>query len=241
MTAKVSIKNKIKRQPKESFRFVVEPDAAKLLETYHIPYPAHGLARDWKEAMSIAERIGFPVVLKIVSPDVIHKSDIGGVLVGIKDAQQIRQGFSQIADELHKRKSDARFEGVLICKQSASGLEAIIGAVDDTTFGPTIMFGLGGIFAETLKDVSFRIAPLERWDAEEMIREIKGYPLLAGVRGQEAKDKTALTGLLLSVSRMVTERPDIKQLDLNPVRLYKKGLMVLDVRLMLKAGKPGNE
>ncbi len=214
--------------------FVLEPKAVEILEQYDIRYPGHGVARDAEQAVQIAERLGYPVVLKIVSPDVVHKSDMGGVAVNLTDAEAVRQGLAQMQNNIHAAAPDARIEGVLVCRQAPDGLEVIVGALDDSTFGSTIMFGLGGIFAEILQDVSFRIAPLERRDAEEMIRETRGYPLLAGARGQAALDVEALVGLLMGVSRLVTERDDITELDLNPVRLYEQGLLVLDARILLK-------
>jgi acyl-CoA synthetase (NDP forming) len=214
--------------------FLLEPEAISILEQYAIPYPAYDVAHNPEEAAKIAAKIGFPVVLKIVSPDAVHKSDVGGVMVGLQDAAGVRQGYTGLIEKVRSKVSQAHIEGILVCKQAPAGAEVIIGGLIDPTFGQTIMFGLGGIFTEVLKDVSFRIAPLERRDAEEMIREIQGYPLLSGVRGQAACDLEALVDLLLSVSRMVMEHPEIRELDLNPVRLYEKGLLVLDARILWK-------
>jgi acyl-CoA synthetase (NDP forming) len=220
-------------------QYVLEPQAVRLLEQYGIPYPAHRLARDAEQAAAIAEEIGFPVVVKIVSPHVLHKSDAGGVLVGLEDATAVRGGFETVLGCVGRAAPDARIEGVLVCKQAAEGLEVIVGGLEDETFGPAVMFGLGGIFTEVMKDVSFRIAPLERRDAEEMIREIQGYTLLTGARGQAPLDVGALIGLLLSVSRLVTEHREIQELDLNPVRVYEHGLLALDARLVLHVGAEG--
>jgi acyl-CoA synthetase (NDP forming) len=218
-------------------RFVLEPDAIRVLEQYNIPYPEHGLATSPEEAARIAGELGYPVVLKVVSPDVVHKSDAGGVVVGVGDGREVRSAYEGILDGVRAAVPRARIEGVLVCKQAPNGLEVIVGGLDDTTFGPTVMFGLGGIFVEALKDVSFRIAPLERRDAEEMVAEIKGYSLLMGARGQAGCDVTAVTDLLMAVSQMVTDHPEIKELDLNPVRVYEKGLMVLDARMMERKGR----
>jgi acyl-CoA synthetase (NDP forming) len=135
---------------------------------------------------------------------------------------------------VRKAVAEAAITGVLVCKQAAKGVEVIIGALEDPVFGPTLMFGLGGIFTELMRDVAFRIAPIERLDAEEMVKEIKGYPVLTGLRGQPGCDVNRLIDLLMAVSKMVTEKTDIKELDLNPVRLFERGLMVLDVRLVKK-------
>jgi acyl-CoA synthetase (NDP forming) len=219
-----------------TWRLVLEPDAIRVLEQYNIPYPEHGLARSPEEAARIAGELGYPVVLKVVSPHVVHKSDAGGVIVGIEEAKEVHSAYGRILDGVRTAVPRARIEGALVCKQAPEGLEVIVGGLDDATFGPTVMFGLGGVFAEALEDVSFRIAPLERRDAEEMVTEIKGYSLLMGARGQAGCDVSAVTDLLMAVSQMVTDHPEIKELDLNPVRVYEKGLMVLDARMMERRG-----
>jgi acetyltransferase len=211
--------------------FILEPEAVRYLERYDIPYPEHGLARSAKDALEIADRLGYPVVLKIVSPDVIHKSDAGGVVVGLESVDQVRSGFKQIHNRVKSSMPGSLIEGVMVCKEAPAGLEVIAGAQHDSVFGATIMFGMGGIFTEVLRDVSFRVAPLKRRDAEEMVKEIKGYPLLVGARGHSGYDLTSLVDLLMSVSRLVTEENNIKEMDLNPVRLFKRGLMVLDARI----------
>lgn len=214
-------------------RHVLEQQAVQLLEEYGIPYPAHGFARAAEEAAGIAEEIGFPVVLKVVSPDVLHKSDAGGVLVGLEDSAGVREGFAAVVDRVSSVVPGAQIEGLLVCKQAPDGLEVIVGALEDVTFGPAVMFGLGGIFTEVLRDVAFRVAPLHRRDAEEMIPEIQGYPLLSGARGQAPLDVEALVEVLLSVSRLVMEHREIQELDLNPVRVYEHGLLALDARMVL--------
>jgi acyl-CoA synthetase (NDP forming) len=215
-----------------NLHFMEEPDAVGILAQYGIPYPAHRLARTAAEAIQGADEMGYPVVLKIVSPQVIHKSDAGGVAVGLKNAGEVGLGFADMLARVKKTFPESEIRGVLVCRQADPGLEVIVGALKDPIFGPTLMFGLGGIFTEVLKDVSFRIVPAERIDVEEMIQEIKGYPILAGIRGQKPRDLEALADLMLAVSRLVSERPNIEELDLNPVRLYEQGLLVLDARIM---------
>ena len=212
-------------------RFVLEPEAIRLLERYGIPYPRHGLAGSPEEAARIANDLGYPVVLKVVSPDVVHKSDAGGVVIGLEDAEGVRGAYQGILNAVQNAVQGARIEGVLVCKLAPPALEVIVGALHDVTFGPTVMFGLGGVFTEVLDDVAFRVAPLARRDAKEMIREIKGHGVVAGARGQPGADVSALADLLLAVSQMVTDRPEIRELDLNPVRVFEQGLMVLDVRI----------
>ena len=213
---------------------LLEPQAIALLRNYGIPYPDHGYAHSAEEAVELAECLGYPVVLKVVSPDVIHKSDMGGVALGIEDARSVSQAYEGVLRSVREHAPGADVQGMLVCRQALPGLEVMVGALNDVMFGPALMFGLGGIFAEVLKDVTFRVIPIQRVDAEEMISEVRGYPLLAGTRGQSGYDVPALIDLLLAVSHMVSERPEIEELDLNPVRLYEKGLVALDARIMQK-------
>jgi acyl-CoA synthetase (NDP forming) len=221
-------------------RYLLEPEAVDLLAACGIPYPGHALARTAIEAAQIAKNLGWPVVLKVVSPDVPPKSDVGGVLLGLDSARQVRDGFGTLAERMGSAVPGATLEGVLVCKQAPPSPEVIVGALNDVTFGHVVMFGLGGIFAEVLDDVSFRLVPLTRQDAQDMVREIRGYPLLQGARGLPPVDMEALVELLLSVSRLVSERGDIEELDLNPVRLFEHGLLVLDVRMVLQQQQPIN-
>ena len=218
-------------------RFVLEPEAVKYLQKVGIPYPEHGLASSASEAAKIADSMGYPVVLKVVSPDVLHKSDVEGVTVGLVSPEEVSQGYKNLVDRVEENAPGAKITGVLVCRQADEGLEVIIGALIDAVFGPTVMFGLGGIYAEVYKDVTFRIAPLERSDAEEMVREIKGYPLLTGMRGRSGYDVERLIELLLSVSSLIMDRPEIQELDLNPVRLFERGALALDVRIFEKRAK----
>jgi len=217
---------------KRNQRLLPEPEAVRRLKPFSIPYPDHRVARSAGESVAAAEALGYPVVIKIISPEISHKSDVGGVMVGLENADQVRRGYETVIGRVRSTAPEAVIDGVLVCRQAAEGVEAIVGAVDDPVFGPTLMFGLGGIFTEVLKDISFGVAPLDRIDAEEMIREIKGYPILTGARGQKACDLEKLTDLLLAVSDLIVQGKNISELDLNPVRLYEDGLMVLDVRML---------
>lgn len=218
-------------------RMLAEPEAARLLGEYGITYAEHGYAQSAAEATEIAERIGYPVVLKVVSPDAVHKSDVGGVTLGIEDADAVALAYQGIVRSVRTNLPGTKISGMMVCKEAPPGLEVIVGGLQDAMFGPALMFGLGGIFAEVLKDVTFRIVPIERVDAEEMIQEIRGYPLLAGTRGLGGYDRTALVDLLLAVSRLMAERPEIDELDLNPVRVYEKGLIALDARILLASSR----
>jgi acyl-CoA synthetase (NDP forming) len=214
-----------------------EPEAMALLDAYGIPYPEHGFAQSVEEAVEIAGRLEYPVVLKVVSPQAMHKSDVGGVATEIQDAPGMVRAYTGILKSVREHLPGAQVQGMLVCRQAPAGLEVIVGALRDLMFGPSLMFGLGGIFAEVLKDVTFRVIPVQRIDAKEMISEIRGYPLLAGARGQSGYDVKALIEMLLAVSRLISERPEIEELDLNPVRLHEQGLEALDVRMML--AEPG--
>ncbi|MBW2370136.1 MAG: acetate--CoA ligase family protein [Deltaproteobacteria bacterium] len=211
---------------------MLENEAVKLLGRYGIPYPEHELAFSADEAVEIAQRLGFPVVLKIVAKKVSHKTDVGGVALQLNNSEMVRETYIKMTRQVLKAVPDADIKGILVCRQADEGTEVIVGGIHDSVFGPTVMFGLGGVFAEVLRDVSFRVVPFRRIDAEEMIREIKGYPVLNGIRGQEPCDIEALADLLICVSGMLEKEADITELDLNPVRVYENGLLALDARII---------
>jgi acetyl-CoA synthetase (ADP-forming) len=201
---------------------------------YGIPVTKFELARSEEEAVKFANAIGFPTVLKIVSSDIIHKSDIGGVIVGLKNADDVRHGYNQILQNVKKYNPKARIAGVLVQEMAPPSTEVIVGAIKDPQFGPAVMFGLGGVFVEVLKDVTFRIAPITEDDACDMISEVKAYPLLKGYRNTPPADLEAIEKILLSTSRLVTDYMEIKELDLNPVIVYEKGAKTVDARIILE-------
>jgi acyl-CoA synthetase (NDP forming) len=213
--------------------FLLEHEAKTLCGLYGMPVTKITVARTEDEAVEAAEETGYPIVLKIVSPQVLHKSDAGGVLVNIGDAESIREGYKKILSNVKAHVPDAEITGILVQEMAPNGTEVIIGSTRDPTFGPTIMFGLGGIFVEILKDVSFRLAPITRSDAEEMIREIKAYKILEGARGMPPADQEAIAEILLATSRMLMECPEIKELDMNPVLVYEEGARIVDARVIL--------
>ncbi|MBM3154222.1 MAG: acetyl-CoA synthetase [Chloroflexi bacterium] len=219
---------------KEKRTLLTEIESKELLKEAGIPVVEAKLAKTKAEAMALSKKIGFPVALKIVSPDVAHKSDIGGVKLGLKNATQVGKAYSEILAAVKKHQRKAKILGVSVQKMVRPGVEVIIGMTKDPQFGPVLMFGLGGILVEVLKDVSFKIVPLAKRDAREMIREIKGYPLLEGYRGQEPADIPYLEGLILKVSEFVEKTPEIKELDLNPVFAYKDGAVAVDARVILE-------
>lgn len=175
--------------------------------------------------------------MKIVSPEILHKSDAGGVKVNIKDEAGAREAFQTILANAKKYKADANIHGIAVQEMAAWGTEIILGSINDPTFGPTVMFGLGGIFVEVLKDVTFRVAPVSADDAEKMIGEIRGAPILAGVRGEAPRDRKALAEVLSRYSQMINDLNDeIAESDANPVLVYEqgKGVKVVDARIILK-------
>ena len=218
-----------------------EIESKQVLSEAGIPVALTVLARDAREATKAADKTGFPVVLKIVSPDIAHKSDVGGVRLGLESSDEVQEAFEEIVSAVKEAQPDARIEGVAVQKMAPAGTEVIVGMSKDAQFGPVLMFGLGGILVEVLKDVAFRIVPLEPKDARQMVREIKGFPVLEGVRGQAPADLEALEKLILKVSEFVEAHPEIKELDLNPVFAYPNGVLAVDARIVLDSGQPGTQ
>lgn len=218
----------------EKRTYLLENESKTIMQTYKLPVTKFMVAETEDAAVKAAEKIGYPVVLKILSPDVIHKSDVGGVLININNPDEVRSGYQAILANVRKHNAKAKIKGIFVEEFAPKGVEVIIGALKDPQFGPALMFGLGGIFVEVLKDVSFRVAPITKFDAKEMIQEIKGYPILTGIRGQEASDISALESILIQVSKLVMDYPAINQLDLNPVFSYPKGAKCVDARIILE-------
>jgi acyl-CoA synthetase (NDP forming) len=217
----------------ENRNFLFEHEAKMLLSLYDVPITKIELAKTEDAAVVSAIKIGFPIVLKIVSPQVLHKSDAGGVVVGVNDEKGIREGYQKIISNIKKNVPTAVIDGILVQEMAPKGTEIIIGSTVDPTFGPTIMFGLGGIFVEILKDVSFRLAPITKDDAWEMLDEIKAKKILDGARGMPKADKETIVATLLSISKMLMECPEIQELDMNPLIVYEKGARAVDARVIL--------
>jgi len=219
---------------KEGRKYLLEPEAKALCQEYGIPVTKFKVATSVEEAVKFAEGIGYPVVLKIVSPEVIHKFDVGGVVLNLKNASEVKDAYDRIIKSVKKHKPEAKITGILVQEMAPASTEVIVGATKDPQFGPALMFGLGGIFVEVLKDVTFRIAPITEDDAKEMITEVKAYPILKGFRGQPPADIDAIANILLSTSKLVMEHPEIKELDLNPIIVYEKGAKTVDARVILE-------
>ena len=219
----------ISRAESEERTYLMEHECKELLLRRGIPTNSTFVAQSVDEAVELSDKIGYPVVLKVLSPEVVHKSDQGGVKLNLKNAAEVESAYKEIITAF----ADKKLIGVTVQEMVKPGLEAIVGVSRDPAFGPVLMFGLGGVFVEVLKDVSFKILPVTEADIEEMIKELRGYKLLQGHRG-EAVDIPALKELLLKVSDMVMENPEISELDLNPVFLYPKGAMAVDARIFLR-------
>ncbi len=216
---------------------LTEIEAKQVFQAYNLPTTRNFLARTEQEAVEIANKIGYPVVMKIVSPDILHKSDAGGVKVNIKDDTSAKEAFRTIISNAKAYKADANIHGIIIQEMAPWGTEIILGSINDPTFGPTIMFGLGGIFVEVLKDVTFRVAPVSESQALSMLDEIRGAPILAGVRGEMPRDKEAMAKTVCAYSNMILDLKDeISESDANPVLVYEKGkgVKVVDARIILK-------
>ncbi len=218
----------------EGRKVLLETEAKAICTEYCIPVTRFNLAKSITEATKFAEQIGFPVVLKIVSPQIIHKSDAGGVMLNLKSTAEVRSSYSKIIENAKKYNPAAQIVGVSVQEMAPKSTEVIVGALKDSQFGQTLMFGLGGIFVELLKDVAFRIAPITETEALEMIAEVKAYPILKGYRNSPSVDIKAIADVLLNTSRLVMDYPDIKELDLNPVIAYEKGVKTVDARIILE-------
>lgn len=219
----------------EKRTYLLEPEAKALLRLHDVPVPTEGLARSAEEAVELAAGFGGKAVLKIVSPDILHKSDAGGVRVNLEGPAAIAGAYAEILENARGHNPQADIRGVLVSPMARQGMEVIIGTKRDDQFGPIIMFGLGGVLVEILKDVAFRVLPISHLSAEKMIEEIKSAPLLNGFRGMPACDKKALRKLLVKCSEIVEAYPDIQEMDLNPVISHEKGLSIVDARIILTA------
>jgi len=212
-----------------------DAEAREIMQAYGIPIPQSVLARTVEEAVAAAERIGYPVVMKIASPDILHKTDIGGVKLNLNSPEDVRDAFDLLIFRATRYMPDAEIWGCLVQEQVQGGKEVILGMSRDPQFGPLLLFGLGGIYVEVLKDVTFRVAPIDRREAMEMISEIRAYNLLRGVRGEAPSDMEAIADTLLRVSQLVTDFPEVAEMDINPLIVFEQGRGVLgiDMRLVL--------
>jgi len=226
--------SKILDSAKAENRNPSQTECFEILKCYDFPVPEYRPAKTANEAAVAAEAIGFPVVLKVDVPSIVHKSDIGGVMMNLNTTDAVVAAFEQLIARLQNHLNEGEGFATIVMKQAElDGQEVIFGIKQDATFGPVLLFGLGGIFAELIEDVSLRVLPVDRNDAVEMIQEIRGYEVLAGVRGNAAKDIDSLVNQLLSLSQLARDFQQIKEVDLNPVMSYENGCLALDVRFIL--------
>ncbi|MGD2057089.1 MAG: acetate--CoA ligase family protein [Anaerolineales bacterium] len=220
-----------------------DAEARSILTAYGLDIPASQLAESADEAVEFANEMGYPVVLKIASPDILHKTDVGGVKVGLENATDVRDAYDLITYRAQRYLPEARIWGCLVQKMVPQGLEVLIGMNRDPQFGPLVTFGLGGIYVETLKDVSFRVAPFSRKEANEMIKEIRASALLDGVRGEPPVDQDTLVDALMRIGQLVLDFPRIAELDINPFIVYAQGQggIAIDMRIILKSGDSSND
>jgi acyl-CoA synthetase (NDP forming) len=227
-----SIQEILSKVMKEGRRALLEPEAEKICAHCGIPVPKSLVATTGEEAAAKAEDLGFPAVLKILSPDILHKTEAGGVLVGLQDRDEVKRGYQDIIAKAKKYKPDANILGVLVQRMVPEGIEVIVGGLRDPQFGATVMFGVGGVLVEMFNDVVFDLAPLEKSDAYDMVHSIKAYPLLRGYRNMPRADEDAIVDILLKASRLISEYSEIDQMDLNPTRVWEKGATVVDARIL---------
>jgi len=225
---------------KEKRTFLMEHESKDLISKYDIHVGDYKLVNSAKEAVDFANSIGYPVVAKAMSPNIIHKTEAGVIKLNLKSAEEVESAYSEIIENAMKYDPNAKIAGVNVQKMAENGVvEIIIGSMRDTNFGPVLMFGLGGIFVEIFKDVCYRVCPIAKEEAHNMVRSIKAFPLLDGYRGQPKADIDALVDTITKCCKLLEENPEINELDLNPVILFEdgKGLMVVDARIILKEEK----
>ncbi|MBI3753981.1 MAG: acetate--CoA ligase family protein [Deltaproteobacteria bacterium] len=216
---------------------LLEPEAKEILKAWEIPVPEYFITTSVDEATSAANKIGYPAVLKVVSGDILHKTEAGGVKTGLKNAQEVLDSFNEMMFDISDHYATAKIQGFLIERMADKGTEVIIGGVRDAQFGPAVMFGLGGVTVELLKDVSFRLAPVTKEECLEMIKEIKAYPLLSGYRGSEPCDIDAVADIIIKVGGIMNEIEEIKEMEINPLIVYPDGVIAVDARIVLNQSR----
>jgi len=211
-----------------------ELEAHKVCDAYGIKCPPTQLVTSKEQCIEVGNNIGYPVVIKIFSKQIIHKSDAGGVVIGIKDAEKLAESYDSMLDTVKGRFPNAVIEGVIVQKMMDKGVETIIGGFKDSQFGPVIMFGMGGIYVEVFKDTAFRLAPIDKGEARRQIEQTKIYNVLKGVRGEQPCDIEALTQAVVNAANLLISHEEIKEIDLNPVICYPDGCVAVDSRIVLE-------
>ncbi len=224
----------IEKAKKENRNKLLSHEAKEILRLANLDVPDFYLAKNIKEAIEFSRKIGYPVAMKVVSENIIHKTDVGGVILNIENDDEVVEAFEAIMENCKRKVPHAKIRGIEISKMLPKGIETIIGSTTDASFGKVVMFGLGGIYVEVMKDVSFRIAPVPKKEIKRMLREIESYPILAGVRGEKRKDINAIVDAIYKVGWLVYKIDEIVELDINPLMVYEKGAKVVDARMVIK-------
>jgi len=227
------IKTIVSKRKDAGHKFLSDAQVKKILSYYRIPIVREGVATSVDEVIKLSNSIGYPVVLKIISQDISHKTEARAVRLNLRSSRDVKKACVDLLEKVKTYKPGAKVEGYLIQEMVEDGIETIVGLHTDPTFGPVVMFGLGGVWVELLKDVSFRAIPIERLDAMDMVEEIKGSRLFKGLRGKPPVDLEGIYAILLSVSRLGMELREITEMDLNPVFLREKGAVVADSRVLI--------
>jgi acetyl-CoA synthetase (ADP-forming) len=228
--------------PKQIFEFVrkkkrrnlTELESREILEYYKLPLVRGNLIKSIEESKRFIDEVGYPVVLKVVSPEIIHKTEVGGVIINIQNDKQLYEAYNDILKNVKAKMPTARIDGLFVQEMIPSSFEVMIGGKYDNTFGQTIAFGLGGIYVEVYEDVSFRIVPITEKDALNMIKETKVYKILSGYRGKKSADIKALIDILMKTSKMLESNPEIKELDMNPVFALQDRAVAIDARIIIE-------
>lgn len=221
---------KVRKQKRKNLS---EVEAREVLTYYKIPVVKGEIIKSIEDAIRFSEKNGYPVVLKVLSPNIIHKTDVGGIILDIKNEKELTQAYSKMLREIRENAPKAEIEGFFIQEMIQDGYEVIVGGKQDQTFGSVVLFGLGGIFVEVFDDVSFRVVPISREDALDMIKEIKGFKILQGYRGKRPADLNVLIDVLMKTSKMLEENPEIKELDINPIFALPDKAIAVDARIII--------
>ncbi|MGB9937788.1 MAG: acetate--CoA ligase family protein [Methanobacterium sp.] len=233
---KKTVKNIIK-EAQEKDMYTLGLESFDILKAYGIPTVGTAITTTLEDTLDAAEEIGYPLVMKIVSPQISHKSDVGGIKLNLNSKKEVKSAYEDMMENIPKKEPNATIEGVQLQKMLSGGKEVIIGMVQDPTFGPMLMFGLGGIYVEVLKDVKFAIAPVNETEAKNMISGIKTHELLEGTRGDKAMDTESIAEIIMRISQLVTDFPEINEFEINPLMVFDEGALAVDMRLMLKEGQ----
>jgi acyl-CoA synthetase (NDP forming) len=227
----------VKNAQKENRKFLFSKEGQQIVKSAKIDLPKCFVAQNAGQAVKFAAKIGYPVALKIISKDILHKSDAGGVFLNLKKKEDVVDAYNSIIKNVKQFKPDARIDGIEVCEMVPKGTELIIGARQDPIFGPVVMCGLGGIYVELMKDFSFRSAYLNRKEALSMLQDLRSYPLLLGVRGEKAKDIESIIDSIIKIATIIRTHKEITDIEINPLTAYTKGVKAVDVRILISDQK----